>query len=212
MKRLKIVKLGLVIMIMTVGLTLIGCITGPKPYPTVNDESIKKKEYASMEDHTLIFGYIAREKGIFSLREPQLPILEFAQIDPEGEAMFIAPGRSRSFFFLQPVPVDSTLHLIYHQYTSGRTTFYAYEGLQKGDDITINATEPGLHYAGSYLYQYIGGDSDKLISFNPSGHYGFKPNGNHTELEGLKELLKKMKNTRWEELIIARMEEIENEN
>ena len=44
MKGLKTVKLGLLIMIVTVGLTLIGCSTGPVPYPTVNDNSMKKKE------------------------------------------------------------------------------------------------------------------------------------------------------------------------
>lgn len=211
MDRLKVSKLGLIIMIATVGLTLIGCATGPEPYPTVNDDAIKKKEYAAMEDHTLIFGYIAREKSVFSFGERKLPIVEFAQINPEGEAMFISPGRSGSFFFIQPVPIDSSLHLIFHRYKEGRTTYYTYEGLQKGYDITINAIKPGLYYAGSYLLQSVGEDSGSWISFIMSPD-GFLPNGDHTELEGLKDLLKKMKNTEWEELITARIEELKNES
>ena len=180
-----------------------GCMSGPEPYPRVNNDSMKKKEFAGPATHTLIFGFIARAKGMLSLGEPQIPGIEFAQINPDGDAMLVAPGRTGSFFFLQPVPLDSTMHLVYYTYQSGRTVYYSREGLQKGNDLTVHAEEPGLHYAGSYVLTSVDEQDDD---------YGFHRVGEHTELFGLQELLKKMKNTEWEPLIQARIEELSNED
>ena len=203
MKSTKHVKVRALLLAVAMVILFSACMSGPEPYPRVNNDSMKKKEFASPDTHTLIFGFISRAKGLLSLGEPQIPGIEFAQINPDGEAMFVSPGRDNSFFFLQPVPLDSTMHLVYYTYQAGRTVYYSREGLQKGNDVTIHAEEPGLHYAGSYVLTSVEGQN---------ADYGFHQIGEHTELIGLQELLKKMKNTEWEQLIQARMEELSNEN
>jgi len=185
-----------------------GCMSGPERYPRVNNDSLKKKEFSGPETHSLIFGFVAREKGFLSIREPQIPAIEFAQINPEGEAMFVSPGRSNSFFFLQPMPVGSTMHLVYYSYQSWRTVHYSYEGLQKGADVTVNIEEPGLYYAGSYVLTSV---EDNETAEKSAGVYGFHNIGSHTELEGLQELLKKMKGTEWEPVVRTRLEELSDE-
>jgi hypothetical protein len=199
-KSKKNVKMRGLLMAAVLVLLFSGCMSGPEPYPRVNNDSMKKKELASPDTHTLMFGFVSRAKGIFSLGEPQIPSIEFAQINPEGEAMFVSPGRNNSFFFLQPVPLGSTMHLVYYTYKSGRTVYYSREGLQKGNDLTVHAAEPGLYYAGSYVLTSV------------EENYGFHRIGEHTELLGLQELLKKMKKTEWEPVIQARMEELSDED
>lgn len=208
MKSKKYVKLRLLLTAGTLVFLLSACMSGPEPYPRVNNDSLKKKEFASPETHALIFGFISRSKGMLSLGQPQIPSIEFAQINPDGEAMFVSPGRDGSFFFLQPVPLDSTMHLVYYTYQSGRTVYYSREGLQKGYDLTVHVEESGLHYAGSYVLTSV---EDPEGSENGAENYGFHPIGTHNELYGLRELLKKMKNSKWESVVQARMEELSNE-
>ncbi len=208
MKSTKCVKMAVLLLAAVLVILFSGCMSGPEPYPRVNNDSTKKKEFASPETHTLIFGFISRSKGLLSIGEPQIPGIEFAQINPEGEAMFVSPGRENSFFFLQPVPLDSTMHLVYYTYQSGRTVYYSREGLTKGNDLTVHADEPGLLYAGSYLLTSVEEEGVEKGDAN----YGFHRIGEHTELFGLQELMKKMKKTEWEPVIQARMEELSNEN
>ncbi len=190
------------------GLALVftGCTTGPAPYPLVNNSKLKTAEYESPETHTIVYGFISRAGGLFSA--PQIPIIELAQINPDGEPMFIYPGRQNSFFFTQPVPVGSAIHLVYYSYKSGRTIHYSRVGLQEGYDITAKTTEPGLHYAGSYVLTSV--EKSKSMFEAPSD-YGFHPVGEGDEAEALKLLLKKLKKSEWKGIIEARLKELSNE-
>jgi hypothetical protein len=187
-------------------LAITSCATGPAPYPLVNNSKLKTAEYESPETHTIVYGFISREGGIFS--SSQIPIIELAQIAPDGEPMFIYPGRQGSFFFTQPVPVGSAIHLLYYSYQEGRTIYYSRQGLQKGYDITAEVSKPGLHYAGTFVLTSPKRDGGMFEG--PSG-FGFQPVKEDYEAEALQLLLKKLKKSEWEGIIEARLKELTNE-
>ncbi len=207
MKTEKKWRAGLILLTAGFILAITGCATGPAPYPLVNNSKLKTAEYGSPETHTIVYGFISREGGIFSTA--QIPIIELAQINPDGEPMFIYPGRQKSFFFTQPVPVGSAIHLVYYSYQEGRTIYYSREGLQKGYDITAEVIEPGLHYAGSYVLTSQEKDGGM---FETPSDYGFHAVGEEKEAEALELLLKKLKKSEWEGIIEARLKELTNEN
>jgi len=187
-----------------IGIAAIGfgsCSTLTAGTPSLNDKLVKKADFAGPEDSTLVYGFVGMP-GFLSTA--QIPTTEFAQINPAVEPALLSPGKMGTFFYFQPVPKGSELHLVYYSYTSGRTTYYSYEGIQKGLDLDIQTEKAGLHYAGSYLLTSL----EKGGFFSMPKDYGFHPTGKETELDALKKLLSKFKGTAWEPVILARMEEL----
>lgn len=191
---------------MLVGISVAGlgsCSTFTAGMPSKNDKIVKKETYANPEDSTLIYGFVGLPR--FLLSNTKIPTTEFAQINAEGEPAWYSPGRVGNFFYFQPVPKGTELHLVYYSYQEGRTIYYSYEGIQKGYDLNIMADKPGLHFAGSNLLTSL----EKGGFFSTPKDYGFHPTGKETELEGLKILLAKFKGTAWEPIILARMGELD---
>jgi hypothetical protein len=121
--------------------------------------------------------------------------MEFAQINPDLEPMFLYPGIAGSYLtvlYTFPVEPKSVFKLVKWQrrvlngivihYSSFSSSFY------------IETKKPGLYYYGSYIWDF---ENEEFIN-----------NPDKTELDALNAMAKNFKDTVWENVIAARIEEL----
>ncbi|MEL3904287.1 MAG: hypothetical protein P1P63_04130 [Treponemataceae bacterium] len=170
----------------------------------LNGQSISKKNFASPETHTLIFYYV--EVNDFKARYDNFPGFfteteVFAQMNPEKEPFFVIPlsfSASRAFV-IQPIEPGSKMRLLCSSYTvetalNVMTTYYhnTHFGLPDSQTFVFTAKKPGLQYAGAYR-RY---------------EFEYEPIKNDYELLTLEGMADYFKDTEWEPLITARIEEL----
>ena len=194
-------------------LYFMGCVSALTGAPTINGTTFKEKNNNTQES-ALLFGFISKENTGFSSKDLPVDKIEFVQINPDIEPMFITPGndnKDKSMNYTQPVPVGSVFKIASWDDKIGRINYghSAGEGPGGGgftnlygriyppfdQSIIITASKPGLCYYGSYLL-----DKERK---------NFTIDNKKTELVALKLLVKKYKNTSWENMITERIKELE---
>ncbi len=180
-----------------------GCLTnGRSMQPIKNKKTLDKKKMDSPAETTLIFGHIYR--GAF-YGKAYFDQIEFSQINPENEAMWIFPGTAGTMFYCTPVTPGSVLHMTLWGYSSGNTYYYARLGIGKSDDsLTFTAKKPGLQYVGAHNHK-----GTKMGEGLLSGYtYAFEEEDSPDELDALAKLKPLLKGTAWEAVIDARIQEL----
>jgi hypothetical protein len=129
--------------------------------------------------------------------------MEFVQINPEFEPMYILPGRVESTLHFQPLPIGAKLHLARWSKQIGNTILVHSGGIQKSNtSIDITVKNPGLNYFGSYRL-------NTETTFWTIGDSKFVIDESKTELDALLMLKKHFKKTEWENLIDDRIKELQ---
>ena len=193
-----------------------GCVSTSTGAPKINGTTWKEKN-SNPQESALLFGFISKENTGFSSKYLPVDKIELVQINPDIEPMFITPGnnkKDRAMNYTQPVPVGSVFKIASWDDKIGMIDYgSSSDDLGQGhaggaftdlysriyppfdQSITLTALKPGLCYYGSYLL-----DKDRE---------NFTIDKNKTELDALKLLVEKFKNTAWEKMIKERIKEIE---
>jgi len=208
------IRLFLIVFVTFLLLSIAGCASTPKETSKINGTSWEEK--SNLQESAILFGFFSKVNIGLSSKDLPIEKIEFVQINPDMAPMFIRPGndkKDRSMNYTQPVPVgavfkiaswDDKIGMIDYgpsaalgDGTAGGAFSPIYSRIYPPFDLSINisVSKPGLHYYGSYIL-----DKDREI---------FTIDKKKTELDALKILVKKYKNTSWENMIIERIKELE---
>jgi hypothetical protein len=176
----------------------ISCASSGRPF--VNSEELKSYP-APSENSGLLFGFIMGESGF--LTSNIIGSLEFMQINPELDPVYVYPGYVDGTLHFNPLPVGAKLHLFYWKNQIGRIIYMHKVGIQKTPStIDLSVEKPGLNFFGAYKL-------NTEQTFWTIGGSKFVKDDSKTELDALKILKKHLKKTGWEILINERIEELQ---
>ena len=208
-------KLFLIVFVTFLLLFLTGCTSTSIGTPKVNGTTWEENN-SSPQESAILFGFISKVNTGLSNKDLPVDKIEFVQINPDIGPMFITAGynkNDRAMNYTQPVPVgaafkiaswDDKIGMIDYGHDddlgAGKaggafTTLYSRIYPPFGQSIIITASKPGLCYYGSYIL-----DKERE---------NFTIDKKKTELDALKLLVKKYKNTSWENMIMKRIKELE---
>jgi len=190
-----------------VGTLTLSCASTPnKPY--LGDREVNKKQYGDPENSTLVYGSVKQISSLLTaLGSRDIQSLEMVQLNQKGEPLAITPGRVGSTFYTQPVPVGSSLKIVFFKIQSGNSATLFYRGIQGKGPSDVRVEKPGLLYLGSLLFcseQYA--KTHKLNLSDPDAD--LYPAGNDKEIRALRDMLPHFRGTAWEPIISARIKEL----
>ena len=207
-------RLFLIIFITFLLLHLTGCATtpiGPKTNGTTREGNT-----SSLQESAILFGFISKVNTGFSNKDLPVDKIEFVQINPDIAPMFITPGNHKndwSMNYTHPVPVGAVFKIASWDDKIGMIDY--------GHDDDIGGGKAGGAFTALYSRIYPPFDQSLIITVSKSGlcYYGsylldkdrenFTIDKKKTELDALKLLAKKYKNTSWENMIMERIKELE---
>jgi len=206
MKRIaKTAEVGVLSLLL--GALALSCATAPSE-PYLGSKEVNKKQYGDPESSTLIYGSVKQISSVFNaLGSKDIQSLEMVQLNQKGEALAITPGREGSTFYTQPIPVGSSLKIVFFKIQGGNSTTLFYRGIQGKGPSDVRVEKPGLLYLGSLLFcseQYA--KTHKLNLADPDAD--LYPAGDDKEIRALRDMLPHFRGTAWEPIISARIKEL----
>ena len=189
------------------GALALSCASTPnKPY--LGSREVLKKNYGDPASTTLVYGSVKQISSVFNaLGSKDIQSLEMIQLNQKGEPLAITPGRVGSTFYTQPVPVGSSLKIVFFKIQGGNSATLFYRGIQGKGPSDVRVEKPGLLYLGSLLFcseQYA--KTHKLNLADPDAD--LYPAGDEKEIRALKDMLPHFRGTAWEPIISARIKEL----
>jgi hypothetical protein len=180
--------------------------------PYVDKTPVNKSSYLSPQNSVIVFGSAEMAQTALDVfGPPTIRSMTYIQINPESNPLVISPGRSGTFFFTHPLPIGSSLKLIFFLAAKGKEVTYFYRGVQGKGGADCKLTEPGLLYLGSLQYcdkPFLEGNKK---AFRETDNYtlDFYPVGNKKEIDALKAILPYYTKTPWESVINDRIKELQ---
>jgi hypothetical protein len=208
----------LLLTVMATAFLMLSCATSYKT-PLVDKKPVKKEAYGSPKDSALVYGSLWMNfdsdslLGLVGVRKSYYAnALQMLQLNPAKPAMVITPARKDNFFFTAPLPVGSSIRIFYFYEETKRSFSTELVGLQGQSPADRRLDKPGLCYMGSLVYT----DRDyaeKKFGVTNSGGYEYKKEdffniGTDKEVDALKALLPKYRDTEWEPIIRDRIKEL----
>jgi len=185
------------------------CATRPLT-PLRNGSVVKQSDYGSPNDSVIVYGEAADSKGFLGM-SGYLTNIEMIQLNPSLKPAIITPADYHICFFTEPLPVGSSVRFLVYSIDRGRVTTVYERGLQGHSPTDCKLTKPGLLYLGSLVYcnkEYI----EKTTGAKIESGYDYAdlyPVGEEHELRCLQTMLHVYKGTSWEQVITARIKELQ---
>ncbi len=178
--------------------------------PKINGSSVKKADYESPANSVIAFGFIFKSTNGSPVNATPIPDLEFVQINPDVEPMFVVFGQAGNDYgmnFSPPVSPGSSFKVVSWtvetgiEYYKSNDNYYGIPVYGKvypefDQSLIITTSKPGLYYYGSYI---LHNDGKK-----------FSIDNRKTELDALKLLAGRFKDPPWNQVIAERISQLES--
>ena len=184
---------------LALALTLAGCASaGPS--------RVSRSEIGDPAEETLLFGYLGNH-GL--IKKHALQQARFIQLEPTRPNMIVTavrPQGDSGIFYLPPIQTGSSLKLFDYTTQSGQTTTRWMQGISGRSPYDPRLAKPGLQYLGAFAQTYRDAETEAGEKYREWGILEIEDDG--FELKALKALRSNFKNTAWEAIIDARIQEL----
>jgi hypothetical protein len=185
------------------------CAGDPKT-PMRNNVAVKKTAFGSPSDSVLLYGSAVQPKTLGTmLSSKKINNLEMIQLNPAKEPMLITPARIGDYFFTEPLPLGLSVRFYYFTIKDGLETVPVNVGIQGQGPTDKRLEKPGLLYLGSLVFcDKAYAEKKTLLGPLDINTMSLYPIGDDLEIDILSSMNKAFKDTEWEAVIAARIEEL----